>query len=140
VVGVGAIAILHWLSPDSLRVEHVMMGQFIVAIGLAFLLPDLFLYSVRTIPFTTLRKSAITDMPMAVVRYCVAFPVFVALTVNAEDWIEASTRHLVETALLFAAAHLLVEGAQTQSIRRSMLDGVESEADEFPQSLGLRDA
>lgn len=139
-VGVGAILILHRLSPNSLQAEHVMMGQFIVAIGLAFVLSDLFLYSVRTIPFTALRKSSITDMPMAIVRYFVAFPMFVALTVNVERWVEASTRHLVETALFFAVAHLLLAGAQAQAVRRSTLDGVESEADEFPQSLGLRDA
>jgi hypothetical protein len=112
----------------------------IVAVGLAFLLTDLFLFSVRKIPFTSVRKSAITDMPLAIVRYVIAFPMFVALTVHFEGWIEASTRHLIETALLFAVAHLLLEGAQTQSVRRSTLDMVESEADDFPQSLGLRDA
>jgi hypothetical protein len=140
VVSVGATAVLHLLSPDSLRGEYVMAGQLIVAVGLAFLLSDLFLFSVRKIPFTSVRKSAITDMPLAIVRYVIAFPMFVALTVHFERWIEASTRHLIETALLFAAAHLLLEGAQTQSVRRSTLDMVESEADDFPQSLGLRDA
>ena len=87
-----------------------------------------------------LHKSSITDMPFAIARYFVAFPIFVAVMVHFEGWIEASTRHLVETALIFAVAHLLLAGAQTQSIRRSMLDGVVGEADEFPQSLGLRDA
>lgn len=140
IVGVGAILILHRLSPSSLQGEHVMMGQFIVAIGLAFLLSDVFLYSNRTIPFTALRKSSITDMPMAIVRYFVAFPMFVAVTVNVERWVEASTRHIVETMLLITAVHVLIEGMQAQAVRRSTLDGVESEADEFPQSLGLRDA
>jgi hypothetical protein len=140
VVSVGAIGALHLLSPDSLRGEHVMAGQLIVAVGLTFLLSDLFLFSVRKIPFTSVRKSAITDMPLAIVRYVIAFPMFVALTVHFERWIEASTRHLIETALLFAAAHLLLQGAQMQSVRRSTLDMVESEADDFPQSLGLRDA
>jgi hypothetical protein len=140
IAGVGAVGVLHWFSPDSLKGEHVMMGQIIVAVGLAFVLSDVFLYSVRTIPFTVLKKSSITDMPMAIVRYVIAFPFFVALTVNAEHWVEASTRHLVETMLLFTMAHVLIEGAQAQAVRRSTLDGVEGDADEFPQSLGLRDA
>jgi hypothetical protein len=140
ILSVGAIALLHALSPTSLRVENVVAGQLIVAVGLAFLLSDLFLFSVRTVPFTHLRKSAITDLPLGIVRYCVAFPVFVALAVHFETWIEASTRHLIQTALLFAVAHLLLRGAQMQSVRRSTLDTVASESDEFPQSLGLRDA
>ncbi|MEI9978106.1 MAG: hypothetical protein WDN23_03765 [Edaphobacter sp.] len=140
VVSVGAILVLHKLSPGSLHGEHVLAGQFIVAVGLSFVLCDLFLYSVRTLPFTHLRKSSITDMPMAIARYFVAFPIFVAVMVHLEWWIEASMRHLIETALLFVVAHLLLEGAQTQSVRRSMLEGVAGETDEFPQSLGLRDA
>jgi hypothetical protein len=139
-VGVGAIGVLHLLSPGSLQGEHVMAGQLIVVVGMAFLLTDLFLFSVRTIPFTSLKKSAITDMPLAIVRYVIAFPMLIAATVHMESWIEASTRHLVETALLFAAAHLLLEGSQRQSVQRSGLDMVESETNEFPQSLGLRDA
>jgi hypothetical protein len=140
IIGVGSIVALHLLSPDSLRGEHVMAGQFIVAAGLAFLLTDLFLFSVRTIPFTSLKKSAITDMPLAIVRYVIVFPMLVALTVHFEGWIEASTRHLVETGLLFVAAHLLLVGSQRQSVEGAALDMVESETDDFPQSLGLRDA
>jgi hypothetical protein len=92
------------------------------------------------LPFTHLRKSSITDMPLALVRYVVVFPIFVAVTVHLETWIEAGTRHLIETSLIFVVAHLLLNGAQTQSVRRSGFDGVPSESDEFPQSLGLRDA
>jgi hypothetical protein len=140
IVSVGAILALHKISPGSLSGEHVLAGQFIVAVGLSFVLCDLFLFSTRTLPFTHLHKSSITDMPLAIARYFVAFPIFVAVMVHLEGWIEANTRHLVETALIFAAAHLLLAGAQTQSVRRSMLEGFAGEADEFPQSLGLRDA
>jgi len=139
IVSVGAILLLHKLSPGSLRGDHVLTGQLIVAVGLSFLLPDLFLFSVRTLPFTHLRKSSITDMPLALVRYVVVFPIFVAVTVHLETWIEAGTRHLIETSLIFVVAHLLLNGAQTQSVSRSGFDGVPSESDEFPQSLGLRD-
>ena len=62
-------------------------------------------------PFTHLRKSSITDMPFAIARYFVVFPIFVAVMVHFERWIEASTRHLVETAVTFAVAHLLLAGS-----------------------------
>ena len=140
IVSVAAILTLHRISPGSLRGDHALAGQLIVAVGLSFVLCDLFLFSTRMLPFTHLHKSSITDMPFAIARYFVAFPIFVAVMVHFEGWIEASTRHLVETALIFAVAHLLLAGAQTQSVRRSMLEGVAGEEDEFPQSLGLRDA
>jgi hypothetical protein len=41
--------------------------------------------------------------------------------------------------LIFAVAHMLLNGAQMRSVRQSMLEGVVGESDEFPQSLGLRD-
>jgi len=140
ILSLGAIVVLRVLSPGSLHGEHALTGQLIIAVGLAFLLSDLFLYSVRTVPFTHLRPSAITDMPLAIVRYFVVFPIFVAVTVHFESWIEASTKHLIQTALVFAVAHLLLQGAHTQSIERTAVDIEISETDEFPQSLGLRDA
>jgi hypothetical protein len=138
IVSVGAIFMLHALQP--LQGDRFLAGQFVMAIGLSFVLCDLFLFQVRTLPFTHLRKSAITDMPLTVFRYCVVFPLFVALTVHWEGWVEASTRNLIEAALILAVAHLLLQGAQMQSVRRSSLDTVPGEGDEFPQSLGLRDA
>ena len=132
--------LLRMFSPESLHAGRMMAGQLIVAVGLAFLLCDLFLFGTRTLPFTHLKKSGITDMPLAIVRYFVLFPMFVAIVVHFETWIEASTWHLVQTALIFAAVHLLLHGAQRQSVERSRLDTVPGDEDEFPQSLGLRDA
>ena len=139
-LSVVAVLVLHRLSPESLQSDRVLVGQLIVAFGLSLLLPDIFLFQVRTLPFTHLHKSVITDMPLAIVRYFVLFPIMVMIVVGNEPWIEASPRHMVQTLLVFAVAHLLLRDAQVQSVERSVIDTAPDEADEFPQSLGLRDA
>jgi hypothetical protein len=139
IVTLGTVLFLYALSPVSLKTYNITAGQLIVAAGVSLLLADIFLLSVRTIPFTHLHKGAITDLPLAVVRYFVVFPIFVAIVVHQEAWIEASTSHLIKTLLLLAVVHFLLQGAHAQSLAQSTLDTVPDEADEFPQSLGLRD-
>jgi hypothetical protein len=140
VVGIGTAVLLHALSPASLKVPRTTAGQLLIAVGLSFVLSDIFLFSVRTIPFTHLRKGSVNDLPLMVVRYFVFFPIFVGVAVHQEVWIEASIRHLVITLLLFAAAHLLLQRAYLRFVSQSMLDTPPNDADEFPQSLGLRDS
>jgi len=139
-VSLGTAVFFHALSPAGLKTPLITAGQLAVAIGVSFLLADIFLFSVRTIPFTHLHKGAITDLPLAVVRYFVLFPFFVAIVVHYEAWIEASISHLVKTLLIFASAHFLLQSAQAGSLRQSTLDTPPDEADEFPQRLGLRDS
>jgi hypothetical protein len=139
IVGQGTVLCLYTFSPDSLRTPLISAGQLIVAGGIALLLADLLLFPIRTIPFTHLRKSAITDLPSAVFRYCILFPFFVVIVVHYETWIEASVLHLLETLLLIGGAHLLLLKAQAWSKEQSTLETPPDEADEFPQRLGLRD-
>lgn len=139
-LSVTAVLVLHRLSPESLQSNRVLIGQLIVAFGISLLLPDIFLFQVRTLPFTHLHKSVITDVPLAIVRYFVLFPIMVMIVVGNEPWIEASPRHMIQAVLVFAVAHLLLRDAQVQSVDRSVIDTAPDEADEFPQSLGLRDA
>jgi hypothetical protein len=138
-VSLGTAWCLHILSPAGLKIPRIATGQLVVAIGASFLLVDVCLFSVRTIPFTHLHKGAITDLPLAVVRYFVLFPFFVAITVHNESWIEASASHLLKMAIILAAAHLVLLTAQARSLHQSTLDTPPHEADEFPQRLGLRD-
>jgi hypothetical protein len=94
---------------------------------------------VRSVPFTHLRKSSITDLPLVVVRYFVLFPVLVAVLVHNETWIEASAFHVFKTLIFLFAAHLLLLKSHTRSLLESTLDTPPDEIDEFPQRLGLRD-
>jgi hypothetical protein len=131
--------VLHALSPAQLRTPLVTAGQALVAIGISLLLTDLCLYSVRTIPFTHLRTSSITDFPLMVVRYFVFFPFFVFIVVHQERWIEASVAHLLKTFLFLAIAHTVLMKAHQHALRQSMLETAPEESDEFLQRLGLCD-
>lgn len=138
-VSVGSALLLHALSPASLKIPRTTVGQLLVAVGLSFLLCDLLLFSIRTIPFTHLRKSSVNDLPLAVLRYVVLFPIFVSVVVDKEAWIEASTLHLFATLLMFLGAHLLLRKSHANLLAQSTLDTPPDESEEFPQRLGLRD-
>jgi hypothetical protein len=139
VVGLVTAVSLHALSPNSLRAPFITMSQLLVSVGISYLLADIFLFWVQAIPFTHIRKSSITDLPLVIVRYVVLFPLFVTLVVYFENWIEASAVHLIKTLLFLVAAHLLLLEARAQSLKQSTLDTPPDETDEFPQRLGLRD-
>lgn len=139
IVSLGTALCLHVLSPASLKSPLITAGQLAVAIGTSFLLVDIFLFSVHSVPFTHLRKSAITDLPLAVVRYFVIFPIFVAIVIHQERWIEASISHLFKMMFVLAVAHFLLHKAHSRSLEQYAFDTPSDEIDEFPQRLGLRD-
>jgi hypothetical protein len=139
-IGLTTATVLHTLSPESLQSRLTTLNQLLIAIGVSFLLVDIFLFSVRSVPFTHLRKSSITDLPLVIVRYVVVFPLFVAILVYNESWIEANALHLVKTFFFLIAAHLLLLKIHARSVLQSTLDTPPDEADEFPQRLGLRDS
>jgi hypothetical protein len=139
IVSVGTALLLHTLSPVSMKIPRITLSQLLVAAGLSFLLSDILLFSVRSIPFTHLHKSSVSDVPLAVLRYFVLFPIFVSIVVYKETWIEGSAVHLFLTLLLFLAAHLLLSKARARFLAQSTLDTPHDETEEFPQRLGLRD-
>jgi hypothetical protein len=140
VIGLTTAIVLHALSPESLQSHLTTLNQLLIAVGVSFLLTDIFLFSVRSVPFTHLRKSSITDLPLVIVRYVVLFPFFVAILVYNESWIEASPLHLLKILFFLVAAHLLLVKIHARSLLQSTLDTPPDEADEFPQRLGLRDS
>jgi hypothetical protein len=140
IISLGTALLFHILSPVGMKVPRITLGQFLMAVGLSVILSDILLFSIRTIPFTHLHKSSVSDLPLAVARYFVLFPMFVAIAVHQEAWIEASFPHLFLTLMLFTAAHLLLRRAEARSLGQSTLDTPPDDADEFPQRLGLRDS
>jgi hypothetical protein len=139
VVSLGTALLFHTLSPASMKNPRTTLGQLLMAVGLSLLLSDILLFSIRTIPFTHLHKGSVNDLPLAITRYFVLFPIFVSVAVDREAWIEASPTHLVATLLLFTGAHLLLRRAEATFLTQSTLETPPDEADEFPQRLGLRD-
>jgi hypothetical protein len=139
-IGSSTALLLHSLSPAAMKISRIATGQVLVATGLALLLPDVLLFSIRSIPFTHLHKSSVNDLPLAVLRYLVLFPIFVTILVAKEAWIEASVTHLLVTTILFLGTHLFLQRAQASLLAQNTLDTPPDEADEFPQKLGLRDS
>jgi hypothetical protein len=139
-IGLATAIVLHALSPDSLGSRLTTLNQLLVAVGVSFLLADILLFSMRSVPFTHLRKSSITDLPLVIVRYFVLFPLLITIIVHNESWIEASAVHLLKTLLFLVAAHLLLLEIHARSLLQSTLDTPPDDADEFPQRLGLRDS
>jgi hypothetical protein len=138
-VSVAAVAVLHPFSPDSLRSPHATACQLLVAVGSSFLLTDLFLFPVRSFPFTHLRRSSVNDFPLMLVRNVFLFPLFVVKTVEVEPFLEASVPHLLGGGLLVVGVHLMLLYAHTRSLQQMPLDVPPSDEDEFPQRLGLRE-
>ena len=139
-ISTGTAFLLHTLSPIGMKIPRIATGQLLVAVCLSLLLPDVLLFSVSAIPFSHLHKSSVNDLPLAVLRYIVLFPIFVSILVTKEAWIEVSATHLLATIILFIATHLILQRAHASLIAQSTLDNLPDEDDEFPQRLGLRDA
>jgi hypothetical protein len=140
IIGLATAIVLHAVSPGSLPSHFTTLNQLLIAIGVSFLLADIFLFSVRSVPFTHIRKSSITDLPLVIVRYVVLFPLLVAILVHNETWIEANASHLFKTLFFLVAAHVVLLKTHARSLLQSTLDTPPDEADEFPQRLGLRDS
>jgi hypothetical protein len=138
-IGLTSALLLHTLSPATLRTPTSTTMQIIVALGIPFLLANLFLFPTRTIPFTHTRQSSITDLPLVVVRYFILFPIFISMLLSEEKWMEASPIHLTKELLILAFILLLIRARYIRSIRQSPLDTGLEDPDAFPQSLGLRD-
>lgn len=139
-IGSSTALLLHSLSPAAMKISRIATGQVLVAVGLALLLPDVLLFSLRGIPFTHIHKSSVNDLPLAVLRYLVLFPVFVSVLVAKEAWIEASVTHLLATTILFLGTHFFLQKANASQLAQETRNTPPDETDEFPQKLGLRDA
>ena len=136
-VAAGAVAILFSISPPGMQTLHHMLGQMLVAVGVAVLLTDVALFQIFAIPFTRSRKSAVTDLPFMLLRNVVLFPIFVELTVHFERRIEASALSFLETLLLIGATHYFFWRSHVRSTQQETSEFTTEDLDEFPQRLGL---
>jgi hypothetical protein len=132
-ISVAIVLILKMLVPST---RLVMMGQMVVALGVAVVVSDVFLFFVRRIPFTHQRKSAVHDLPMAVLRYLILFPLFAGLVAERLQRTRWSWELLVEVAVEFLAAHMAL--LMASRLGESTLETPPGEEEEFPQTLGLR--
>lgn len=137
--GVAIACLLHWLAPRPLRGIRVLTDQIVLSCGLAIVLADLLLYSKESLPFTEVKNSSVSDLPLSLFRNFVLFPAGVMLQVALEPRFEHSWAHLAELALFFTALHSLLHRLNTLSLKHLDAEALIPEDDIFPQGLGLRD-
>jgi hypothetical protein len=135
-ISLSTVFLLHRLSPERLRTPATTVTQVLFAVGVSLVLAGLFLYSMRTVPFTHTRKSSIADFAMVAVRYLVLFPIFISVFVDLEKWSELKILHLLVIFDIFVAMHLFFRALHSRAVVRSPPD----EDEKFPQGLGLRDS
>jgi hypothetical protein len=138
-VTLAAVALLHCIAPSSLRDLGATIGQILVGAGLCVLLTDVFLLELRLIPFTETRVPRNTDLAFVLLRYIVAFPLVVLITVHREPWMESRASHLLVTALAILAVHRALLSAHRRNVADPTIRPEIDEANGLIQTLGLRD-
>jgi hypothetical protein len=133
------VATLYLISPAALRTPLAMTGEIIVAIGLSLLATDCLFLKTMTIPFTELRKTSITDMPLLIIRYFVVLPILALILVYAESWLMVGVSHLVETMVVIALAHIWLRWRYKQRVEEVRSGSDFEDGDELFQRLGLTD-
>jgi hypothetical protein len=121
---------LHW-SAGSLALQAIWGAV------LSLLLADIFFFNGSRIPFTQPRLPARASLPITLVLYAAAFPVFVLLTVHLEILSETRLSILLRIILSIAALHLLLKMGH-KFTQTPVLTGFSlEEADDEFQTLGL---
>jgi len=115
----------------------VLMGQVLVALGVAVVVSDVFLFFVRRIPFTHQRKSAVHDLPMAVLRYLILFPLFARFVAERLQRVRWSWWVVAEVVVGFLVVHGVLVVVNSRFLGLTTLETPPNEEDEFPQTLGL---
>ncbi len=138
IISVATAVMMYCLFPSATRELCMLASELIAAVGGSILLAEGLLFALRTVPFTHLRKSSTEDLPLGFVRYFIAFPLFVLLTVHFEARGEAGVPQVIRFLAILSAVHILMRYGWRRSLERENLDLVPDETDEFPQRLGLR--
>jgi len=116
VISGGVIAVAAALFPAELH-GAALLAQILIAVALSVLLPDLFLFDARVIPFTSLRIPMNTDLAWMLLRYIVFLPVTVFAAIRLEAWAEHSAVHLAAIALAVLLLHSSIREASHRALQ-----------------------
>ena len=136
-LSLSAVFLLRAVAPESLRNPLSLSGQAVAAIGCGLLLTDLLFLKVLVFPFTALRRTSITDLPLAFFRYFVLFPTMVFAVVDSEIWVEASLRHILTSVVLIMLAHAGLRYLYYLRVQEMRMGSDFGDSDDIFQSLGL---
>ena len=137
-IALATVVSLYLVAPPELRNVPFLLTQLLVAFGLSVLLADIFFLRAHAIPFTETRQPSTKDLPISFVRYFVLFPAFVLYVVDREPWIQASPGHLMATAILLVAAHLMLRIARRRYLEQHDPDAIPADSP-IVHRLGLQE-
>jgi hypothetical protein len=117
---------------------YLLLQQALWGIAISVLLTDILFISRSRIPFTQPRLPGRANLPITLVLYAAAFPVFVLLTVVCELHSESRPTVLLRVVLGIATLHFALRIAAGRNESSSALNGysLDEPDDEF-QTLGL---
>ncbi len=116
---------------------YLLLQQSLWGIALSVLLTDLLFISRSRIPFTQPRLPGRANLPITLVLYAAAFPVFVLLTVVCEIQSESRPTLLLRVLLGIAALHVALRTAGRKEPSSSLNGYSLDEPDDEFQTLGL---
>ena len=138
-VTLGVVLLLHFVSPEPLRMMHAVTAQMLVAAGICLLLPEALLFTSQCIPFTRARIPLNTDLAFVLLRYLAMFPAVVQIAVVSERWMELNSGHLLVATVVIGSGHEVLRYVQRQFMGERMIRPEIFEAGGVIQALGLRD-
>ena len=133
-----AVAATRAVGPAALQEWKTTLAQIVVALCLSLLLTDAFFMKVKVVPFTKGQSAGERNLAFVIVPYVIYFPLLVSNTVQLEQWIQTSGRHLAISVCFIVVAHALLRWrhhriASEQAARIDLDD-----AEPMFQGLGLR--
>lgn len=135
VAALATLSVFHHLLPAAL----VDFAQVLAAIGVCVFLADTLFLSLLAFPFTELRTVTFNDLPLAVLKYGVLFPVFVLTVVHYESWMEASYRHLLAAALGLLGLHAALRRMYRHRVSEMRMGSDYGDSDEPFEYVKLAD-
>ncbi|MGD0735067.1 MAG: hypothetical protein ABR976_07960 [Terracidiphilus sp.] len=138
-ITVGAYGLLRIVAPAELLGWNVTVSELIVAIGICFLLTDLFFLQVRVLPFTGEQAAGGQhQLAATLLKYFSALPVVIVLPVLLESEMERSGVEMGVAVVLIAGAHVWLRGMHRRMVREHIeVSGPYDEEDGVMSPLGL---
>jgi len=116
VISGGVIAVAAALLPAELH-GTALLAQILIAVALSVLLPDLFLFNARVIPFTSVRIPVNTDLAWMLLRYILFLPVTVFAAIRLEAWAEHSLAHVAAITVAVLLLHSSIREASHRALQ-----------------------
>jgi hypothetical protein len=134
-----AIVLLRVSAPAVFSSPRAMLTQILVAAGCSLLFTDVLFLKVTAMPFTALRRSSFSDLPIAAVRYLLLFPLLMLAIVKCEAWMEVRLGHLFIAAVIILMAFVGLRWVYRRRVEEMSMGSDYGEVHTIFQQIGLND-